>query len=155
MAKVYLVRLYLATISAFALVLLFIASSPVSFFLPYMFQPTHIDGPSWDMRFQTLTCKILTLPLLLGSMYNLFLWGGSRLTVREVDALFALKRKKESRLHGVLEEEDGTTTHTASALRTLSAGGDVPGGGVGLPGRESRDSRNSEDDDGRAHEDST
>ena len=40
-------------------------SSAASFPLPYMFQPKHISAGTWDARFQTLTWKIISLPLLL------------------------------------------------------------------------------------------
>ena len=69
---VYLIRLYLAAVSVFATFFIFLCSATVSFPLPYMFQPTHLDESSWESRFQTLTFKLLSLPLLLGAAYNLY-----------------------------------------------------------------------------------
>ena len=77
---VYLIRLYLAALSVFATFFIFLCSATVSFPLPYMFQPTHLDDSSWESRFQTLTFKLLSLPLLLGAAYNLYAAKDLRVT---------------------------------------------------------------------------
>ena len=126
-AKVYLIRLYVAALSIVAVVLIFLASASVSFPLPYMYQPKHIDVITWDARFQTLTYKIISLPLLLGAAYNLHLWGGTKLTVDEVDALYRLKRTKEARLLGITdrEEEEALIAQRAAEARLAKANGGV------------------------------
>ena len=103
--KVYLIRLYVAAFAIFSSVIIFLASASASFPLPYMYQPKHVDAATWGARFQSLTFKIMSMPLLVGAMYNLYLWRGTKLTVDEVDALYVLKRKKESRLLGISDRE--------------------------------------------------
>lgn len=121
MAKVYLIRLYLAAVSVLASFIIFLAASAATFPIPYIYQPTHLDPATWETRFQTLTYKMLSLPLLLGAMWNLYLWGGTRLTLNEVDALFALKLRKQSRLTGVLLEGDEASGAPPSALGGANA----------------------------------
>ena len=77
---VYLIRLYLAALSVFATFFIFLCSATISFPLPYMFQPTHLDDSSWESRFQMLTFKLLSLPLLLGAAYNLYAAKDLRVT---------------------------------------------------------------------------
>lgn len=112
----------------FAVVVIFVASATASFPLPYMYQPKSIDSATWDTRFQTLTYKILSTPLLLGSVYNLYLWGGTKLTVGEVEALYALKRRKEARMLGVADADEEADAEDARRAAAHSMGGaDVDG----------------------------
>ena len=129
-AKVYLIRLYLAAVSIFAIVIIFVASATASFPLPYIYQPKHIDPASWDARFQTLTYKILSMPLLLGAIYNLHLWGGTKLTVTEVEALYALKRRKEARMLGVTDADEEAEEEVARRAALAAAGDDDAYGSI-------------------------
>ena len=128
-AKVYLIRLYLAAFAIIAIVAIFIASASASFPLPYMYQPKRVDATTWDTRFQTLTYKFISLPLLLGAIHNLLIWGATKLTVSEVEALYALKRRKEARLLGIadIDHEDAAE----GARRALAPGGRAACGGAG------------------------
>ena len=95
--KVYLVRLYFAAFTVISVAIIFIASATSTFPVPYMYQPTHIDEETWDSRFQMNTFKMVSLPLLLGAMFNLYIWPTTRLDIVEVDGLYFLKWSKEAR----------------------------------------------------------
>ena len=92
---VYLIRLYIATFAILAVLFTLVAAAPFTFGLPYMFQVKHITPIGWEARFQCLTVVIVSLPLLLGSIMTLVAWGGTALNLREIDALFELKKAKD------------------------------------------------------------
>mmetsp|Transcript_3771 Transcript_3771/g.11170 ORF Transcript_3771/g.11170 Transcript_3771/m.11170 type:complete len:563 (+) Transcript_3771:3-1691(+) len=117
---IYLIRLYVATFAIFAAVLIFIGGAAYSFPFPYMFQIKHIDADSWQGRFQNLTLKAISLPLLFGVVVDLIGWEMTKLHAEEIEALFQLKRTKENHLLGAQVDTPAKKPHDSeSMLNTL------------------------------------
>ena len=124
--KVYLIRLYTATITILALVIIFTASAGHTFMIPYMFQVRELEPAIWADRFRSLTAKILALPLLLGVLHALFSWRSTRLNAPDIDALFRLKQNKELRILGEDTDQDVDEALEAEAMmRSLARARDM------------------------------
>ena len=114
--RVYLIRLYVSAFAIVSVLIVLILGAPFSFVLPYMFQVKYINHTGWATRFQTLTVKVVSVPLLLGCLVSLLEWGQTRVNLREIDALFELKKAKDDRLLGEHVDEDVTTATQAEAV---------------------------------------
>jgi len=105
---VYLARYYVGATTVCAVLTIFVAQSTFTVLVPLIFRIPFVTEAYWGLRFRLLTVQMMSMPLIIGSMIEVYL-SGRNLTdyrVSETDPVYLLKIRKDSRHHAARSTTD-------------------------------------------------
>jgi len=130
MEMAYLGCFYLVLWSLFASCLLGVLSSRYTFIVPLVFYNKYIDASMWEFRFMVMTVQVMTVPLLIVAMWNLFKWPAVRVDLLSIAAINELKVAKYDRRQGLSKNVDEHSFIQAALQRTGSVCAGARGSGT-------------------------
>ena len=117
---VYLTRFYALLWSLLGVCVLGILSSKFAFIVPLVFYNKYIDEALWEYRFVVMTVQVMTVPLLAFNMLALYKWPNTRVDLRAMGMVHALKVTKAERRRGTVSG-DGSGGSGSGVEMTSSA----------------------------------
>ena len=96
-----------------------ILASKFSFIVPLIFYNKYIDEPLWEYRFRVMTVQLVTLPLMLDAMFQLWRFSQTRVDLHAMAKINKLKVDKSDRRLGPSEGNEGESFLDAAVKRSF------------------------------------